>query len=1034
MLGLSSLLLAAVHFFDGYELREKPGDIKQRLLDEVAAARIALSEAQAHTPTIANRKTHIFVFKGAKEICWPDNRTPVSDTLISLPPGFIQLDGGIFLFHRRKGNGDTAFVFLKLIQETARIKNKYIKPYSMFHGELALSPQAGMESINLGPQTVYYKSQAIQASNFELFSPEYYASSSRNPNLAFLLANLLFFGAVMFCFSELVQRYLKSLAFPVVAGFILLSSAVCVNVITSLISDSKLNTEFFNFNGLSAIDLVIPLILLWFGLMFFELEHNLRRVFQKKRALLVLGTLIVLFNIIRFYQDKFDLIEINWALPLLFTPFIPHSYNRAFLSWTNLVATLTLTFGWYFCLNKHLNYQVQSELELISDKLAANDDPIAEYLISEATPVLEKKYVSNSDEIGPISYLEENLFLGYLSRYSALPVADSTNNTGLFTFKFGDTHYRLIIKYNSTGFGFPELLANREFANYYEKGFSTARYNGGRLFQSGGSFVYKKQLPSAFYRNGLVVYGDHVHFARKVSDEIILVSHPQKGVLHHFATVAYLFLITLLASVPWLNKRKDRFTNLQGRIQLSLLSLVGLTVIIIGGSTYMYISDQFTEKSQLSLSEKIRSVEAELLSRTRFNGNQDPAATEIILKRLSEIFFTDISLYNTSGQLIASSQPDIFTKGVLTREMEPEAFEKMKEGSNLFIQNENIGELSYLSAYRPVSDVNNRTIGYLNLPYFAKQVELNNQLSNFLVSAITALILLSALALAVAILLAARITVPLKTIQNKLKRIDLKGAYHSIDYPYEDEIGQLVSAYNDKVYELIQKANQLAQSERESAWREMAKQVAHEIKNPLTPIKLNAQLLQRALDSDDPEIKERTRRFIAGLIDQVNTLAKIANEFSNYASLPKAVESEVDLAEVVENSVAVMAYDDVHIETRMNSRPHVKADKDLLLRVINNIVKNAIQAIGEKSSDEGKVVITLDSDEKEAKISIADNGSGVPEEMKDKIFQPNFTTKSTGMGLGLAMVKQILEQAGGSISFESRVGEGTTFFISLPLL
>jgi nitrogen fixation/metabolism regulation signal transduction histidine kinase len=235
------------------------------------------------------------------------------------------------------------------------------------------------------------------------------------------------------------------------------------------------------------------------------------------------------------------------------------------------------------------------------------------------------------------------------------------------------------------------------------------------------------------------------------------------------------------------------------------------------------------------------------------------------------------------------------------------------------------------------------------------------------------------------------------------------------------------------VAELQESAAQLAKNERESAWREMAKQVAHEIKNPLTPMKLSIQHMKRSIEVKDEASQNKLNRVTASLIEQIDALTKIANEFSNFAQMPKAVEEETSLTTILENAFSVFAqHDDYQIEFNnlIDSEAVIWADKTLCLRVFNNLIKNAIQAI--PSNEEGLIKINLSEENEFYKVEIRDSGVGISDEQVSKIFVPYFTTKSTGTGLGLAMSKQIIENMKGQIYFKSTIGKGTSFFVSFP--
>jgi nitrogen fixation/metabolism regulation signal transduction histidine kinase len=324
-------------------------------------------------------------------------------------------------------------------------------------------------------------------------------------------------------------------------------------------------------------------------------------------------------------------------------------------------------------------------------------------------------------------------------------------------------------------------------------------------------------------------------------------------------------------------------------------------------------------------------------------------------------------------------------------------------------------------------------LGYLNLPFFAKEKELRTELSAFLVTLVNVYVLLLVLGGFFAYLLSNSITFPLSIISDKLKLIQLGRKNEPIAWQGNDEIGRLVNEYNKMIDELENSAELLARSERESAWREMAKQVAHEIKNPLTPMKLSIQHLQRAMLEGRPGVEQLANRVSATLIEQIDNLNHIASEFSNFAKMP-SVENEVfDIADVA-RSVVHLFNEEAHCDVSYHGPTEpvwVYADKNQVLRGFNNLVKNATQAIPD--GRKGKVAVMVEMARGMVTIAVQDNGTGISDEQKHKVFVPNFTTKGSGTGLGLAITRQIIENAGGSIWFESTVNVGTTFFVKLPI-
>lgn len=285
-----------------------------------------------------------------------------------------------------------------------------------------------------------------------------------------------------------------------------------------------------------------------------------------------------------------------------------------------------------------------------------------------------------------------------------------------------------------------------------------------------------------------------------------------------------------------------------------------------------------------------------------------------------------------------------------------------------------------------------------------------------------------------AIAVANSITRPIVRVGKNLKNLTL-GKNEAIEWHSSDEIGELISEYNQMIQKLEESTEKLKQSERESAWREMAKQVAHEIKNPLTPMKLSIQYLQHTVKSNPEEAQAMLQRVTHTMIEQIDGLARIATEFSNFAKMPKPENETFTLNDVVQSVFDLFAKNpenNVELNAHFTETPlQVFADKDHIIRVLNNLIKNAIQAIPEDR--QGRIEVSLFADGDRAVMQVQDNGSGIAPDMQERVFQPNFTTKSSGTGLGLAMSKNIVEAAGGSIWLHSEVGKGTSFFVALPI-
>lgn len=288
---------------------------------------------------------------------------------------------------------------------------------------------------------------------------------------------------------------------------------------------------------------------------------------------------------------------------------------------------------------------------------------------------------------------------------------------------------------------------------------------------------------------------------------------------------------------------------------------------------------------------------------------------------------------------------------------------------------------------------------------------------------------------AIAIIIANSITQPIVKVGAKLRQLQL-GHNERLEWESQDEIGELIAEYNQMIEKLAESTEKLKQSERESAWREMAKQVAHEIKNPLTPMKLSIQYLMHTAKENPQEVQPMLQRVSQTIIEQIDGLTRIAAEFSNFAKMPKPENITFVLNDAVISVFNLFAENpeaNVLLNLQLPKQSiMVFTDRDQIIRVLNNLIKNALQSI--PNDRIGKIEVVLYANDSHAHVQVHDNGIGIPLHMQDKVFQPNFTTKSSGTGLGLAMCKDIIEAASGRIWFESEVNKGTTFFVELPIV
>ncbi len=637
------------------------------------------------------------------------------------------------------------------------------------------------------------------------------------------------------------------------------------------------------------------------------------------------------------------------------------------------------------------------------------------------------------------------------------------NMNGLVSY-FGKLHYPVIsdslgisifIELNSKivseGIGFPELLMDQSLIKPEKyKEFSYAKYFNNELVNRNGEYLYSSyflsyDIPPLKKEFELFQWEGYNHLVYNLGNSnYIVVSNQALSFLDFLISFPYIFVFYMIFALITIflgntaYRKQSVLYDLKFKIQAAIISVVLASLIVVAAGTLFYNIQEYNKKHQQGLLEKMRSISEEIANRLADYEEVTPDLHAWLLRelhKLSNIFVTDINIYSFEGELLATSRPEIFNKGIISTRMNTVAYYELLENYVAsYFQPEHIGNLSYLSAYEPI--INNRGdyMGFLNLPYFTKEDSLDQEISTFIVAFINLYVLLFLASVIVAVLVSSQITRPLSLIRDKLKGIQLGKKSEQINYSGEDEIGALVKEYNKKVDELAESAELLAKSEREIAWREMAKQVAHEIKNPLTPMKLHVQYLQRVKDEGMHISDAQFEKVTKTLIEQIDNLSDIATEFSNFAKIPRAKNEVIDLVEklkTVEELFKANPKNKISLRLKGISQLPVFADREQISSAFVNLIKNGIQSVPDDRK--GNIIISLEKQNDRAIVSVSDNGTGIREELRNRMFEPNFTTKTSGMGLGLSIVKNVIDNLGGRIWYETRMEVGTTFFIEIPI-
>lgn len=607
-------------------------------------------------------------------------------------------------------------------------------------------------------------------------------------------------------------------------------------------------------------------------------------------------------------------------------------------------------------------------------------------------------------------------------------------------------YFEFFFTYIPEGLGYAELLVNKHAFDIDLSGYSFARYKSGTLVNKFGNYPYltsindvdKNPFDELFNLNG------YRHLKHKISeDSYLVISREGERLSVQLLTFSVLFvicIIILFVVMLILFGRQARTLmalSFQSRLQLTFLLTISLIITLLAAITLFYANQNNENRLVDQLTEKTNSVIIELqhkLSEEVSFDQIDHNELQYLLRKFSLVFFSDINLYDLSGELISTSRPEIFNKGLLSDKINPMAFEELFIMNKLFyITQEEIGATSYYSSYAPLLLSGKQPAGIINLPYFAKQSEESRSYYLMIFTFINTFVILGIIGTIIAILLSKIITKPLMVLQDNLNSFQIDRRNEVIEWKGEDEIGQLITAYNEMIEKLEYSTELLKQSERESAWREVAQQIAHEIKNPLTPMKLNIQYLEKAYQEKDPKLDEKVKSLSKLLINQIEALNKVAETFSDFAKTKSAKYEKVDIVKVINEAVTLYkSHSNIKFNTHTDTdeKHFTKASEKDLLRLFNNLVKNAIFSI--ENGEDGIIEIHILHEEHFHQVVVSDNGKGIPDQLKANIFQPYFTTKSKGTGLGLAIVKNIMNEIGGEISFESKQGEGTTFNLIFP--
>ena len=597
---------------------------------------------------------------------------------------------------------------------------------------------------------------------------------------------------------------------------------------------------------------------------------------------------------------------------------------------------------------------------------------------------------------------------------------------------------------------YPALLVDEKFSSSLLGGtYSYAVYNDGIAENTFGEFNYTKQFYKLVLKQIGAGNGSFTHKGEQHKiiyfdkQKIAVVSSPPYGFIQFFSNFSFRFLLLVFVIFSYvlifgfILKYRQVRNNFSTKIQIYLNIAFFVPLVLVTITTLSLIANFYRQEQNKEFITNARRVARNVSQSLESyqNGHLNKEELFQITARLGKANDADINIYQANGELLLTNQSSIFEGGLLSTLINPSAYADLIERSQkISLQNEKIGSLSYRSVYVAVRSFHtNKLLGVLSIPYFDTEEILRKQLITILTSILNVFTIIFILFFLVSFFASRSLTRPLRLLRESFRKTGLEATNHSLQWNSTDEIGLLVEEYNNMLQKIRDSKDELARTQKEIAWREMARQVAHEIKNPLTPMKLTLQHLQFIMSRNPNEENENYQKSMGVLLNQIDTLSDIATSFSNFAKMPTPKYELFNLSKVVEKVCELYSNTENHdFESDIEDNVWVMGDEQLMGRVLTNLILNGLQAVEEGQRPAIKVCLEKRNNNKML-LSVEDNGSGIPENISKKVFIPNFSTKEMGSGIGLAVSKNGVEQAGGNIWFETQLGDGTTFYIELPL-
>lgn len=914
---------------------------------------------------------------------------------------------------------------------------------------------------------------------YELFDPIRYTSSVVNPTLGDLLVNCLLLNFLILAGAPYLPSLRRSRGgVGLISAVNTILSGVVLHIAWSIISNSQLSLDVGQSIQFDILRLVAYVCILLASIGYFYFTYLSLKLIRSSHfvAQAIIGALVagVVMGILDVLSITFSVVHVSVLLISL-----RYQWGKSFKEFTysNLLFILIISVGTSavlaFCIYKYEEGAVLDAKKKFANYLLLKRDVLGEYYLDQTI-----KKLSSNEELALIAsersrrILEERIRSQFLTpyfnkydleivfqdyqqlqlntrftrEYSLLTPENQSDYENIFFVDEG-TNFKYICKINVGDLVgliilqikkrvpssvYPALLTDNKYFSVTND-FDYAVFAGDDIlfhrskFGQGEWPQHEDFERDQLYQGGIEKNGRH-YFGVKTNDgRIILIISKKYEARDRLTNFSFFFLLLLFSfaafSVTSSAIEYGFKLNFTSKIQLYLGLAFMIPLLIAGFALLNTLNTSYREEINRSYIKQALYI-SEILSNDIEEVNNEMGAYR--LAEISSYIQSDLSFYNESGYLVATSQPEIFNLNLQGNLINPVVFDELvaKENQSM-IAEESVGSLDYKVCYAVVNTINNQVAGFIAMPFFDSKNHLRRQQIEVFGNLITIFGFIFIMAIVFGNAILNNLLYPLRMVADKIRKVTLQEVNKPIQYESSDEIGSLVKDYNQMLIKLEDSKLALAKSQKETAWKEIAKQVAHEIKNPLTPMQLKIQQMLRKHESGSKE-----HETLMSLLTQVDTLSQIAESFSAFAEMPAPDNQIFNWGNLTKEVVELYSAEDVEILMDIDPDINIEADKDIFRRILNNVVLNALQSVVDKQA---RVSIKLEERSGKGLLSVTDNGKGVPDELKDKIFLNYFSTKSTGSGIGLALAKKGIENAGGNIWFESKQDEGTTFFISMPV-